>query len=125
MTFLIDECLHPSLVGVAEERDHQAHHLVYLGMQGWKDPDVLKRVAERDYTLVTNNAADFRHLYADLDLHAGLIIIVPNVTPKRQQSLFGAVLDHLGERALVNTVVEVGFEDDQIAIIEYDLPDEQ
>jgi len=28
MTFLIDECLHPSLVGVAEERDHQAHYLV-------------------------------------------------------------------------------------------------
>ncbi len=94
-------------------------------MQGWKDPDVLKRVAERDYTLVTNNAADFRRLYADLDHHAGLIIIVSNVTPKRQRTLFGAVLDHLGKRALVNTVVEVGFEDDKVAIIKYDLPDEQ
>ncbi len=125
MIFLIDECLHPSLVGVAEERDHQAHYLVYLGMQGWKDPDVLKRVAERDYTLVTNNAADFRRLYADLDLHAGLIIIVPNVTPRRQQALLGAVLDHLGKRSMVNTVVEVEFEGDQVAIIEYDLPDER
>ena len=100
MTFLIDECLHPSLVGMAEERGHQAHYLVYLGMQGWKDPDVLKRVVERDYTLVTNNAADFRRLYACLDLHAGLIIVVPNVTPRRQQQLFGAVLDHLGKRNL-------------------------
>lgn len=124
MTFLIDECLHPSLVGVAEERCHQAHYLVYLGMQGWKDPDVLKRISERDYTLVTNNAADFRRLYAGLDLHAGLIIVVPNVTPRRQQELFGAVLDHLGKRALVNTVVEVEFEGDQVAIIEYDLPNE-
>ena len=94
-------------------------------MQGWKDPDVLKRVAERGYTLVTNNAADFRRLYADLDLHAGLIIIVPNVTPKRQQTLFGAVVDHLGKRPLVNTVVEVRFENDQIATIEYDLSEEQ
>ena len=42
-----------------------------------KDPDVLERVAERNYTLVTNNAAECRRLYADLDLHAGLIIIVP------------------------------------------------
>jgi hypothetical protein len=108
-------------VGVTEERGHQAHYLVYLGMQGWKDPDVLKRVAERDYTLVTNNAADFRRLYANLDLHAGLIIVVPNVEPRRQQGLFAAVLDHLGERILVNTVVEVDFEDNQVAIIEYDL----
>ena len=124
MTFLIDECLHPSLVVVAEERDHQEHYLVYLGMQGWKDPDVLKRVAERDYTLVTNNAADFRRLYADLDLHAGLIIIVPNVPPKQQQILFKAVLNHLGTKVLVNTVVEVEFEGDQVAIIEYGLPHE-
>jgi predicted nuclease of predicted toxin-antitoxin system len=125
MIFLIDECLHPSLVKVAEERGHQAHYLVYLGMQGWKDPDVLSRVAERDYTLVTNNAADFRRLYAGLDLHAGLIIVVPNVKPNMQQALFRAVLDHLGARALVNTVVEVEFEDDRIAIIEYYLPDEK
>lgn len=45
---------------------------------------------------MTNNAADLRRLYADLDLHAGLIIVVPNVTPGRQQALFEAVLDHLG-----------------------------
>ena len=74
---------------------------------------------------MTNNAADFRRLYAYLDVHAGLIIIVPSVIPRRQQALFEAVLDHLGKRALVNTVVEVGFEDDQIAIIKYDSPDEQ
>ncbi len=123
MTFLIDECLHPSLAWRKSGTIKRTN--VYLGMQGWKDPDVLKRVAERDYTLVTNNAADFRRLSADLDLHAELTIIVPNVTPKRQQTLFGAVLDHLGKRALVNTVVEVGFEDDQVAIIEYDLPNEQ
>jgi hypothetical protein len=75
------------LVKVAEEGGHQAHSLVYLGMQGWKDPDVLRRVAERDYTLVTNNAADFRRLYADLDLHAELIIVVPDMTPSQQQAL--------------------------------------
>lgn len=74
MTFLIDECLHTSLVAVAEARNYEAHHVVYLGMQGWKDPEVLRRVEERDYTLVTNNAVDFRRLYARVSIHAGLII---------------------------------------------------
>ena len=85
MIFLIDECLHTSLVGVVRAHSHEAHHVVYLGMQGWKDPEVLRRVEERDYTLVTNNAVDFRRLYARVPIHAGLIIVVPNVVPALQR----------------------------------------
>lgn len=81
MTFLIDECLHTSLVAVAQTRNHEAHHVVYLGMQGWQDPDVLRRVQERDFTLVTNNAVDFRRLYARVPIHAGLVLVIPNVVP--------------------------------------------
>ncbi len=123
MTFLIDECLHTSLVDVAQERNHEAYHVVYLGMQGWKDHDVLRRAEERDYTLVTNNAVDFRRLYAQVSIHAGLIIVIPNVVPALQRELLRAVLDHVGESGLINTVIEVGIEDGQIAIVEYKLPD--
>ena len=122
MTFLIDECLHTSLVAVAQARNYEAHHVVYLGMQGWKDSEVLRRVEERDYTLVTNNAVDFRRLYARVPIHAGLIIVIPNVIPALQRELMGAVLDHVGRGGLINTVVEVGIEDGQIAIVEYRLP---
>jgi predicted nuclease of predicted toxin-antitoxin system len=122
MTFLIDECLHTSLVGVAQQKKHDAYHVVYLGMQGWKDHDVLRRVKERDFTLVTNNAVDFRRLYARVPIHAGLVIVIPNVVPALQRELLRAVLDHVGERGLINTVIEVGVEDGQIAIVEYKLP---
>jgi len=125
VTFLIDECLHTSLVAVAQARDHEAHHVVYLGMQGWKDPEVLRRAEERDYTLVTNNAVDFRRLYAHVSIHAGLIIVIPNVVPSLQRELMEAVLDHVGQSELINTVIEVGIEDGQIAIIEYKLPDDK
>ena len=125
MTFLIDECLHTSLVAVAQARNHEAHHVVYLGMQGWKDPDVLRRVKERDYILVTNNAVDFRRLYARVPIHAGLIIVIPNVIPALQRELMAAVLDHVGQGGLINTVIEVGIEDGQIAIAEYKLPSDR
>lgn len=122
MTFLIDECLHTSLVGVAQEQRHEAYHVVYLGMQGWNDQDVLRRVEERDFTFVTNNAVDFRRLYARLPIHAGLVILIPNVVPDLQRELLRVVLDHIGSRGLINTVIEVGIEDGQIAIVEYNLP---
>jgi predicted nuclease of predicted toxin-antitoxin system len=121
VTFLIDECLHTSLVAVAQARHYEAHHVVYLGMQGWKDPDVLRKAEERDYTLVTNNAVDFRRLYAHIPIHAGLIIIIPNVVPALQRELMKAVLDHIGHSELINTVIEVGIDDGHIAVLEYKL----
>jgi predicted nuclease of predicted toxin-antitoxin system len=122
MIFLIDECLHTSLVETARQASHEAHHVVYLGMSGWKDSAILQRVEERDYTLVTNNAVDFRRLYAKADLHAGLVIILPNVIPALQRELFRAVLKVIGGSDLVNTVVEVGIEDGQISVVRYGLP---
>lgn len=43
----------------------------------------MPRIIEEDFTFVTNNARDFRKLYAKEDLHAGLVIIVPQVLPAR------------------------------------------
>jgi hypothetical protein len=47
---------------------------------------------ERDYTFVTNNRSDFLALYRRTPLHAGLVIIVPNVEPALQRQLFEAAL---------------------------------
>jgi hypothetical protein len=46
--------------------------------------------------LVTNNASDFRKVYATIPLHAGLIIVVPNVDRTLQQGLFRAALEAIG-----------------------------
>ena len=52
-------------------------------------------ILEDNYPFGTNNRSDFLGLYSKASLHAGLIILVPNVTPVRQRELFQAALDHV------------------------------
>jgi hypothetical protein len=84
MRFLIDECLHTSLV--------------------------------------TNNRTDFVALYAQEELHAGLVIVVPNVPPDQQRALFQAALLHIAERDLINAVLEVDVKEATITCREYLYP---
>ncbi|WP_244514672.1 DUF5615 family PIN-like protein [Ensifer sp. LCM 4579] len=77
MKFLIDECLHTSLVAVAQAHGHDCFHVNWLGLSGETDWDLMPRIIEGDFTFVTNNARDFRKLYAKEELHTGLVIIVP------------------------------------------------
>lgn len=108
MRFLIDECLHTSLVAVAQDRGHDATHVNWLGLGGETDWNLMPRIIAGDFTFVTNNARDFRKLYAREELHAGLVIIVPHVVPARQRELFDAVLEVVAtEQALVNEVIEL------------------
>jgi hypothetical protein len=70
--------------------------------------NVLRYASEGDFVLVTNNASDFRQLYAAQPLHAGVIILIPVVNRVVQQRLSKAALDELaviGEP--VNRVLEV------------------
>lgn len=67
----------------------------------------MNRIRIDDYTLVTNNRTDFATLYAKEELHAGLVIILPSVTPSLQRELFRAALSHIGKRDLINVVLEV------------------
>jgi len=78
---LIDECLHTSLLKLAHEAGHTADHVNYLGLGSSKDWDLMKLILDQDYTFVTNNRTDFLALYGRTQLHAGLVIIVSNVTP--------------------------------------------
>lgn len=121
MRFLIDECLHTSLVGVAHKAGFTADHVTHLGLGGSNDRQIMETVIRRDYVLVTNNRTDFLALYRKHKLHAGLVILVPNVTPARQRELFSAVLTHIAERDLVNVVIEAEFAGDEVQCFEYPL----
>lgn len=123
MRFLIDECLHTSLVGVAEQHGHDCNHVNWLGLSGETDWNLMPRIVDGDYTFVTNNAADFRRLYARCEIHAGLVIIVPQVVPARQRALFNALLDTLQpEETLINEVIEISLDFDEVVFTRYDMP---
>ena len=119
---LIDECLHTSLLELAHTAGHIADHVTYLDLGSSKDWELVKLVVERDYTFVTNNRTDFLALYRRTQLHAGLVIIVPNIKPALQRQLFEAVLHLIGERDLVNTVIEVGYSGEEVECRQYPLP---
>ncbi|MGB2667465.1 MAG: DUF5615 family PIN-like protein [Candidatus Acidiferrum sp.] len=122
MKLLIDECLHTSLVELAHAAGHMADHVNYLGLGSSKDWQLMATIRQQDYTFVTNNRADFLVLHGKESLHAGVIIIIPSVTPLRQRELFSAALKHIGARDLTNTVVEVKYTGNQILCSEYALP---
>jgi len=79
-------------------------------------------IREQEYTFVTNNRSDFVDLHGKEPLHAGVIVIVPNVIPFQQRALLAAALTHIGTRDLTNSIVEVRFVGDEILCSEYQLP---
>ncbi len=104
---LIDECLHTSLLELAHAAGHIADHVTYLGLGSSKDRELVKFSVERDYTFVTNNRSDFLALYRRIPLHAGLVIIVPNVKPALQWQLFEAALGLIKIRDQVNVKIAI------------------
>lgn len=88
MKLLIDECLHTSLVELAHAAGHVADHVNYRGLGSYKDWQLMAVIREQDYTFVTNNRFDFLFLHGKEPLHAGVIIVIPNVNPLRQRELF-------------------------------------
>lgn len=122
MDFLFDECLHTSLVQLAAELGHNGQHVNWLGLSGTTDHGLMPVIRDGAYTFVTNNAADFRKLYAKEEVHMGLVIIVPNVRAERQRELFAAFCAEYAEVELVNTAVEIRLEDDGILFRTYALP---
>jgi hypothetical protein len=120
--FLIDECLHTSLVAVAQYHGHDCFHVNWLGLSGEADWDLMPRMVAGGFTFVTNNARDFRKLYSKEDLHSGLLIIVPQVLPVQQRELFTLILQELaGTQDLVNEVVEITIEEDEAILTRYAL----
>lgn len=123
MRFLIDECLHTSLVAVARDSGHDCFNVNWLGLSGEADWDLMPRIIAEDYTFVTNNARDFRKLYGREELHAGLVIIVPQVLPELQRELFTLILRELAEgEVLLNELIEISFDGDEAVLNRYSLP---
>ena len=123
MRFLIDECLTVQLVVVAGQAGYEAYHAAHVGKAGWRDWHVMQHAREQDFVLVTNNAVDFRQLYAAQPLHAGLVILIPNVDGEMQQRLFAGAIEQLalhGEP--INQVLEVDLEGDEATFTIYELP---
>ena len=122
MKLLIDECLTTELVGLCHEFGHEATHVAWVGRQGWKDWSLIGYIVANDYTLVTNNAADFRREHAKLELHAGLIIVVPQLVIDELLLVFTHVLRYLEGRDITNRAVEARFSNGVLTIDEYPLP---
>ena len=122
MRFLIDECLHESLVGLAHAAGFEAMHVNHLGLSGQPDRVIAERTLKDEFTFVTNNRGDFIQLFAKMELHPGLVVLVPNVTPGLQRALSEAAIQYLAERDLVNRVIELSLEGKTVECLEYELP---
>jgi hypothetical protein len=57
-------------------------------LSGQPDWVLAERIIEDEFTLVTNNRGDFIQLFRKMDLHPGLIVLVPNVVPALRRALF-------------------------------------
>lgn len=98
-------------MGTAAAFGYAAFHVAHRGWSALPDPEVLRRVLDEDLTLVTNNWIDFRPMLERLDVHPGIIVILPNVRRERQIELFTAALSAMREHDppldMINTVLEV------------------
>ncbi|HYL78469.1 MAG TPA: DUF5615 family PIN-like protein [Bryobacteraceae bacterium] len=122
MRFLIDECLHESLVGLAHDAGFEATHVNHLGLSGKPDWVLAERIVKDEFAFVTNNRVDFMRLFSKMELHPGLIVLVPNAAPALQRALFQAALQFLGQRDLVNAVIEVSLAGKAVRCVEFQLP---
>jgi len=87
-----------------------------------KDHELMAKIRAGDFTFVTNNAVDFRRRFQHEGIHPGLVILIPNATPPVQSALFLAALDFIGDRDLVNRVIEVNLRGETSVIREYEFP---
>ena len=121
--FLVDENLSVLLPGVARERGYEATHVNHYGLHRSKDWDILKIVAEEDWILVTNNAIEFRGRFRQMEIHPGVVFLVPAVPRTQQTELFSAALDVIDNHSdMVNTALDVFYHEKRIRVNLYPLP---
>ena len=109
---MFDECLSPKLIGIAHERGYEATSVGYQGLSGTCDRMLLPQIIGGDFTFVTNNRRDFLRLYRFIDVHAGLLIILPAAKRDQQIALFCAALDAIAAAGndLTGELIEVGLD---------------
>lgn len=119
--FLVDENLSVKLPEVAHKRGFEATHVIYLGLGEWKDWNILELVERDDWGLVTNNAVEFRSRYRAIEIHPGVIFLLPSVRRAQQILLFEAALDEVSLNPdLTNDALDVElFDDARIVVRRY------
>jgi hypothetical protein len=136
--FLIDECLTPELVKLAQEKGYgESTHVVWRELAGKKDWELKPIILDGDWTFVTRNSVDFRGpssdpgsrgQYADVTIHAGLICLngPEGMDIDVQLELFDQALDEIeADGDLINQVLEITLaSNDELYILRYNLPPE-
>ena len=109
----------PDLVTVANDRDFAATHVKFLGRLGSSDRSLAVLAIDTDAVFVTNNARDFKRIYRELDLHPGLVVILPSRSLIRQTHLFVIAIDTLAAMPDgVNLLIEVA-EDGAVTVSDW------
>jgi predicted nuclease of predicted toxin-antitoxin system len=120
--FLVDECLTPRLVEVANGFGYVAHHVQYRNWKSRTDQALLAFIRDEDLTIVTNNWKDFEPMLRREELHPGAVVI-PNVPRAGQIAAFELALRAITTvdppLDMINTVVEV---DESDVVRVYPLP---
>ena len=80
-----------------------------MALLGFSDRALLPQIVGGNFTFVTNNRRDFLRLYRHIEIHAGLLIIIPSTGAQGQIRLFLGALDAIEARQvdMVNQLVEV------------------
>lgn len=108
--FLVDECLSPKLVEVANRAGYIAHHVQYRQWQSKADQALLAFIRAEDLTIVTNNWKDFEPMLRREEVHPGAVVL-PHVPREGQIAAFELALRAIAAvdppLDMVNTVIEV------------------
>ena len=91
-------------------------------MSGQPDWALAERIVKDEFTFVTNNRVDFLRIFRKMELHPGLVVLVPNVVPALQRALFEGAIRYLAGRDLVNTVIEAYLEGKTVRCVGWELP---
>ena len=110
---LVDECLTADLVASAQARGLDATHVRFIGKAGLQDYNLVDVILDGGYLFVTQNARDFLKLLSKLEIHEGLVLLLPKARAAEQVRLFEAGLDFIaGLDHTINRVVEIHSIDD-------------
>lgn len=117
MKLWFDEDLSPTLVGVTNELGFEATCNRDRGMLGCSDRSLREQAQEEGYVVATDNAADFRPMYARDQIHPGLIVMPGSPGRDGQQQIARTVISHIVAAAdqagetpedfMVNKLVEI------------------
>lgn len=121
--FLIDECLSKSLVAVCKQRGMDATHVGWIGRAGMDDWALTAFAVGSNYAIVTNNRRDFLRHYSRIDVHDGLLVIVPMLEREDQLRVMRIALDHIATLDdTVNQLLEV-FSDGSVRVTPWSAED--